>query len=191
MTIRCGRLLLLGTIPLATILTLMASEIVQLLFGRRFGPAAAVLQIFAWSMPLAATRQLLGAQLLALDRGATLVRTRAVGVSVLLVSCPTLILSGAGIEGPARALLIAESIELATCLAVLRGSGIPRALARTVLAPLVAASATIAIAASVWIPAPGLKRSLILCVVMLISLLMSGSVRAHDLRFLRRILARG
>jgi O-antigen/teichoic acid export membrane protein len=190
LTIRCGRLLLLGTIPLATLLTLTAHEIVELLFGRRFGPAAAVLQIFAWSMPVAATRQLLGAQLLALDRRATLVRTRAVGVSVLLVSCPTLILSGAGFKGPAWALLIAESLELAACLAVLRRSGVPRALARTMLAPLLAAAATFAIAATVWIPAPGLERSLILCVVMLLALLISGSVRAHDVRFLRQILTR-
>jgi O-antigen/teichoic acid export membrane protein len=190
LTIRCGRLLLLGTIPLATLLTLTASEIVEWLFGRRFGPAAVVLQIFAWSLPIASTRQLLGAQLLALDRGTALVRTRAVGVSVLLVSCPMLILSGAGFKGPAWALLIAESLELAACLALLRRSGIPRALARTMLAPLLAAAATFAIAATVWIPAPGLGRSLILCVVMLLALLLSGSVRAHDLRFLRQILAR-
>jgi O-antigen/teichoic acid export membrane protein len=190
LTIRCGRLLLIGTIPLATLLTLSASEIVEWLFGSRFGPAAVVLQIFAWSLPLASTRQLLGAQLLALDRGKTLVRTRAVGVSVLLVSCPMLILSGAGFKGPAWALLIAESLELAACLALLRRSGIPRALARTMLAPLLAAAATFAIAATVWIPAPGLGRSLILCVVMLLALLLSGSVRAHDLRFLRQILAR-
>jgi hypothetical protein len=111
-------------------------------------------------------------------------------VSVLLVSCPTLILSGAGFKGPAWALLIAESLELAACLAVLRRSGVPRALARTMLAPLLAAAATFAIAATVWIPAPGLERSLILCVVMLLALLISGSVRAHDVRFLRQILTR-
>jgi O-antigen/teichoic acid export membrane protein len=189
LTVRCGRLLLVGAITLATLVTLLAPDIVTVLFGPSFAPAAAVLQVLAWTLPVSGTRQLLSVHLLALDQRASLVRARAVSLSVFLASCPLLILSGLGYRGPAWAQLLSEMLEVSWYLWLLHRSGSATRLIRAMLAPLLAAVTTIVVA-SVFPPAlPEFPRLITLCLVMVAALLISGSVRLHDLRFLRQILA--
>jgi hypothetical protein len=57
------------------------------------------------------------------------------------------------------------------------------------LAPLLAAVTTIVVASVFPPPLPEFPRLITLCLVMVAALLISGSVRLHDLRFLRQILA--
>lgn len=189
LTVRCGRLLLVGAITLATLVTLLAPDIVTVLFGPSFAPAAAVLQVLAWTLPVSGTRQLLSVHLLALDQRASLVRARAVSLSVFLASCPLLILSGLGYRGPAWAQLLSEMLEVSWYLWLLHRSGSATRLIRAMLAPLLAAVTTIMVASVFPPPLPEFPRLITLCLVMVAALLISGSVRLHDLRFLRQILA--
>jgi O-antigen/teichoic acid export membrane protein len=189
LTVRCGRLLLVGAITLATLVTLLAPDIVALLFGKSFAPAAAVLQVLAWTLPVSGTRQLLSVHLLALDQRASLVRARAVSLSVFLASCPLLIVSGLGYKGPAWAQLLSEMLEVSWYLWLLHRSRSASGLIRAMLAPLLAAAATIVVASVFLSQLPELPRLITLFLVMVAALLISGSVRVHDLRFLRQILA--
>jgi PST family polysaccharide transporter len=189
LTVRCGRLLLVGTIPLATLVTLLAPDIVTLLFGRSFAPATAVLQVLAWTLPVSGMRQLLSVQLLALDHRTSLVRVRTVSLGVFLVSCPLLILAGAGIEGPAWADLLGQTVELSWYMWMLQRSGSAGLLLRAMLAPLLAAAITVGVASAFLSTLPEFPRLIALLLVMPAALLISGSVRLQDLRFLRQILA--
>jgi PST family polysaccharide transporter len=189
LTVRCGRLLLVGAITLATLVTLLAPDIVALLFGKSFAPAAAVLQVLAWTLPVSGTRQLLSVHLLALDQRTSLVRARAVSLGVFLASCPLLIVSGLGYKGPAWAQLLSEMFEVSWYLWLLHRSRSASGLIRAMLAPLLAAATTIVVASVFLSPLPELPRLIALFLVMVAALLISGSVRLHDLRFLRQILA--
>ncbi|MDP9082579.1 MAG: oligosaccharide flippase family protein [Pseudomonadota bacterium] len=190
LTVRCARLLFVGTIPVATLLTLLAPDIVVLLFGRNFEPAVGALQVLAWTIPMDGVRQLLGVQLLALDQQAAATRVRAFSLGVLIVSCVILILCGFGFKGAACAELISESFAVLWYLLLLRRSQSVAALIRSMLAPLFAAAVTFPAATMFTTRLTLGPRACALAVLILLALLATGSIRLHDLRFLREVLSR-
>ncbi|MGZ8463398.1 MAG: oligosaccharide flippase family protein, partial [Candidatus Deferrimicrobiaceae bacterium] len=52
LVVRCLRLMLLGTIPLATMLAVFSTDIVLLVFGPQYRDSSRVLQVLAWTLPV-------------------------------------------------------------------------------------------------------------------------------------------
>jgi O-antigen/teichoic acid export membrane protein len=185
---RCLRLLLVATVPLAALATVFAADIVQLFFGSGWLAAAPALRVLAWTLPVRGSQNLLGSQLAAVHRQVAVTKARFAGLCAFALLAPLLIL-WQGFEGAAWALLICDALQLVLYAAALRRMDA----APLVAAPLAALAAVAAAtcAAGLLLPDVALLWRLVLTMlVMGAGLWLFGAIRAHDLRFLRTVLAR-
>jgi O-antigen/teichoic acid export membrane protein len=184
---RCIRLLLVATVPLAAFAAIFSRDIIQLFFGSAYLAAAPALQVLAWTLPVRGTQNLLGSQLAAMHRQASVAKARFAGLCAFAVISPLLILMH-GYVGAAWALLVCDGVQLALYADALRRV---RALP-IVSAPILAlpASAALTCAAGFLLPIPNLLWRLPVAVlVMSLALWGLGAVKRHDLQFLRTVLA--
>ena len=188
MSARCIRLLLLGTIPLSLLAALLAPVAIALLFGDRYVGAADALRWLVWSLPLRGTQKLLGSQLAALGQQGRVASARAIGVLQFFLLAPLLI-HFFGYVGVAMALPLCDATQVLLYLRALRSIDAAPALRQAVLAPLGAASLTIPVylllqSSPLWVLLAAIAP------VLMLGLYLSGSIKAHDIRYLKGLLRR-
>jgi O-antigen/teichoic acid export membrane protein len=184
---RCVRLLLVVTVPFAAFAAIFAAQITALFFGRAYLGAAAALQVLAWTLPVRGVQFLLGSQLAAIHRQATVARARFAGLCAFAVLAPLLIVTG-GYVGAAWALLLCDCVQLALYAWSLHRLHAAPVISAPLLAP--AAAAALTGAASLLFPALHLAWRLpAMLLVMATGLSAFGAVKLHDLRFLRALIA--
>lgn len=187
LAVRCLRLMLVGTIPLATMFTIFSTDIIRLVFGPHYRDSSQVLQVLAWTLPIRGAQWLLGSQLIAMNRQAELARARLAGLCTFLVLTPLLIL-GAGYAGVAWAALGCDGLQLALYWVLLKRTGSAPAVTLPLLAPAFASAFTLASGAALsdlTLPLRLLGASS----VMTIGLWVTGAIRLHDLEFLRNVMS--
>jgi len=174
-----------GSIPLATMLAIFASNIIGLIFGSQFLAASIALQVLAWTRPLRGVQWLLGSQLAAMDQQSALARDRSVSLCAFLMLTPLLI-PGTGFVGAAWALLICDALQLGLYWRLLKRAESAPALTKLLLAPVLAAMATLG-ASAMLLQLSLPLRVLAFCLVMGVSLWAAGAIRRQDLVFLRNV----
>jgi O-antigen/teichoic acid export membrane protein len=188
LTARSVRLLLIGSIPLAALITIFASDIVRAGFGSQYIGATRALQVLAWTLPLRGVQGVLNSQLAAMDQQAALARARVIAFGSFLLASPPLIL-GFGLVGAATAVLLCEAAQLCLYWRLLHRASVAPALAASIVAPATA-SAT-ALAAALLLTHVALSMRLtIVTAVMAVGLWAFGAIRVIDLKFLRAIVFR-
>lgn len=183
---RSTRLLLLVTIPLATLLAVFAPDVTTIVFGPALRSAAPVLATLA---PLAVARSMSNLWMwhcvaVGDERAATLAKSRAVIGFFVLATAGILI---AGAMGLAIAILSAELLLAANLRRILKGHGQCEPLwpaARGVIA-----GAACAVLVAVLLPALALSgRVAVVVGTMAIAMVLFGAIQGHDLRFFLGIL---
>jgi O-antigen/teichoic acid export membrane protein len=183
---RCLRLLLICTIPVATMIAIFSADVVRLLFGASYPGTTPALQILIWCVPIQGLHGLFSSQLSAMDQQAGLARVRFAGLCAFLVLCPTLILE-LGFVGAAWAALFGDTVHLTLCWMLLqRVRSAPR-LEKSLLAIGIVAAITAA-ASAVLSDLNVVPRLIAVIVVMVAGMWGFGAVRLRDLRFFRALI---
>jgi len=113
-----------GALPVAIGGCLLAHQLIALLFGEGYEPAAIALQILVWSIPLSLFRNVAQAVLIAHDRQGQMLRTVSVAAGVNLV-LNLLLIPRWGLAGAAVATLLTEAARAIVVLGYSRGAGLP------------------------------------------------------------------
>lgn len=182
LAVRCLRLMMVGTIPLAAMISIFAHDILPLLFGAEFLPAAVALEVLAWTLPLRGAQWLLGSQLAALDHQAAMAKGRSVALAAFLTLTPALIL-GLGFVGVAWAVLLCDALQLALYRRVLQRAQSAPSLTKSSVPPALAAVATL-VTSAIANDLPLVARVLVAATVMATGLWAFGAIRRTDLEFL-------
>lgn len=183
---RCLRLVLLMSIPVSAVLAIFATEIVTLVFGPAMKPAAVVLALLSPLPVLRSVTTLWSTQCIATgaEHRMSIVKTQSI---VAFFVCAPLGILAAGPAGLAVAWVGSETLYAFRLGSILATRDQAPAVTRAALAPALAAAA--AAASSMFLAGMGLlPRTLLIGGVLLLSLVLFGAMRTHDLRFLLQIL---
>jgi len=181
------RVIVLISLPMATLLVLFAVDIINLLYGDGFDDAALVLAAVAGVLVVRGMAQILNITSIASERQATIIASKCAGIAVLTLSC-LLAVPRFGALGLAGALVLSELLTTLFHYLLLRRSGMqPLTLAnggRVACACLLAALVA-------WF---GAELHPVMRVVLValgggLGLWAFGAVRLHDLFYLRAIIA--
>jgi O-antigen/teichoic acid export membrane protein len=184
---RAARLVLLVTLPLATMLALFARDIVDLLYAGEFEDSAAVLAGIAWILVVRGLSQLLAAIATASDHQPILAKSRALGL-VVLAAAGLVLIPRYGAQGLVAAMLAGETLALAMNYFLLRSAAVPMAGfaggERVLLACIMAAGLA-------WLLSDAALALRLTAVVAggSAALWLFGAIRDHDLRYLKSVLA--
>jgi O-antigen/teichoic acid export membrane protein len=126
-------------VPIAIGGTIVAPDLVALVFGERFAPAVTALRILLWSIPAAALREVATAGLIVARRERELLGVNSSSVVANLVLIAVLI-PWLGLEGAAIATLVTELVRLAIVVARARGAQLAVPPARLWRAPVAGAA---------------------------------------------------
>ena len=187
LAVRCLRLMLVGTLPLAAMLSIFSNDIVRLIFGPQYRDSSNVLRVLAWTLPIRGAQWLMASQLAAMDRQGALARARLVGLCTFLVLTPLMIL-GLGYVGVAWSVLSCDGLQLAIYWTILRRTESAPPCTMAILAPALASAVTLLAGAALSDLALPL-RLFSVSLVMAVGLWVSGAIRLHDLGFLRNVLS--
>lgn len=183
---RCLRLLLVLTLPIATLLFLFSEDIIAVLFGADFRESAAVLKIVAWTFVIQGINGYFAVLAMAINDTDVLARTRFAAFVVFAVLAVVLIQMFSYI-GLALAIVAAETMMMVTIYLVLRPKihslRIVGAAWKMLLACAIVLGAGILLSAeSIVLRLSALPVILIVCMAAV------RAVHLHDLQFLLRIL---
>lgn len=142
---RCSRLILLISLPLASVLYLFAEDVIDILFGDRYRQAAGVLRIACWLIAFKGVSAVLESIGIASDHKKLVLIGKTSGLVCLLVLC-TLLLPTMGASGLAIALLAAQIPKLLVVYVGLRPTGYLPSMVRPNLPVLLACAITICVA---------------------------------------------
>ena len=179
------RMIVLVTLPGATILALFSEDIVLLLFGSGYSGADSVLRVVAWMLVIRGIYGITSTVAIAQDRQADVVASKFVGLLVLIGACGALA-PRYGATGLAVAVILAELNVLITIVWRLGRaaliSSIWAPVSRTLAACLVAASAAFALQPyGLWIRAGAVFG------IGILSLWLCRAVRWNDIQFLAAV----
>ncbi len=119
LVVRCLRLVTVGTVPLATLLTVFAGDIIGLIFGLSSWRPRSRCRCWLGRYPCAACSGCCGSRLAAMDKQSALARARTVSLCAFLALTPLLIL-GAGFVRAAFGVLICDGLQLGLSWRLLR-----------------------------------------------------------------------
>ena len=119
---RLVRLAWLFGLPLATVISLFKSEIIDLVFGESYSGSSAVLGIVSVLIAIRAIRAVLAPMAMATGQPGLLVFARATALLTLICGAPLLV-NGYGAQGLAATMVLAETILLAVLATRLAASG--------------------------------------------------------------------
>lgn len=108
---KSARLLALGTLPTALLLTPLSPFAVDVVYGREFAAAAGVLAILVWTVPLLAFGGLYASVLIAGDRQADVMYIN-VAIGLFTLATTAAVLPVAGIEGAAAVTVASHLLVL-------------------------------------------------------------------------------
>ena len=183
---RLVRMAWLIGLPVATIISLFSTEIIDLVFGDSYAGSAAVLAITSILLVIRSIRAVLGPMTMATGRPGDLALARAAALIALVCGAPFLI-SWYGATGLASTMVIAETILLTVLASRLAAAdNLPR-LVRPALGILGACGTayTVGFLGDHW---PLLHRVSATLFVGLLCLWMFRAVRAADIRFAMELL---
>jgi len=184
---RASRANLLVTLPVATLFALFAHDIVHLIYAEAFADAVPVLVGIAWILVVRGIAQVLRAVATATDHQRILARSKSYGLVVLVIVSLAL-MPRFGALGLVAATLVSEIASVVINYVMLQRAGIPTTTLpgglRVALACLFAAGLDWALSHL----ALGLRLPVVVAGGA-VALWLFGAVRAHDIRYLRAILA--
>jgi O-antigen/teichoic acid export membrane protein len=179
---RGARVMLLISLPLATVLWTFAGDLIGFLFGKGYDGASLVLQLLAWLLVLRGASSTIFSIATARNQQGTVLLAKATGMCILITMCAVLV-PAYGSLGLAAAAICAETMGFGTGFFRLRKGGF--------LPPLLAPATRIAAAcgtagAAVMMVGQDLfwMRVAVLIVSGLGSLWMFRAVQWHDVAFL-------
>jgi len=184
---RCARLILLISLPLASVLYLFAEDLIGFLFGDRYQLASGMLRIVAWLIALRGLSAVLETIGIASDHKRLVLMAKGSGLACLLILCMSLIPS-MGATGLAIALLASQTLKLMIMYFALRPTGYLPAVARPCLPALFACAITVAVSSTLadqvlWL------RAVVFVVLGTFLLWSFRAIRGSDLVFLRQLLS--
>ncbi|MDP8222772.1 MAG: flippase [Candidatus Lernaella stagnicola] len=194
---RALRYLLAFVLPAATGLAIIAWDLMPLMFGPEFAPAAAALAILVWGQALDSINPLLAQTLRATDREWSVAKVTGIGAAFNFAANLALIPSF-GLYGAAVATVASFALVLAINQHILRRAlgafDIAGPLARTVLATAIMAIVLIAMSRFVlheWSPGGRLAVLIVLgAIVYSLAATALGVADREDRRFLRDLIRR-
>lgn len=182
---RATRLMILLSLPIATVLFLFAEDLVLILFGDEYRRAVDVLRIVAWLFAFKGIGGVLERIAIAGDRRRLILLAKGAGL-VCLLGLGAWLAPGQGAVGLAVALVASQTVKLSVVIYGLVRAGVMPAMIRPGLNVLVACAVT----AGVLLPLgtePLAIRSVAALVLGCSMLWLLGAVQRHDLLFLRRV----
>lgn len=142
-----------GGLPIAIGTTLVAPPIIAWFFGAGYKPAAVLLQVLIWSVPLALFRNVAQAALISYDRQHLMLRSVAVAAA-LNFALNVALIPAWGAVGAAIATIATEAVRAVLVLLFVRSIGIPFTALRRFWKAIVAAIAmTVALMLAGSLPA--------------------------------------
>ena len=182
---RLIRLAWLVGLPVATIISLFSTEIIDLVFGESYAGSAAVLAIASILLVIRAIRAILGPMAMATGRPGDLALARATALIVLVCGAPILV-SWYGAEGLASTMVLAEAILITVLANRLAAVGNLPTLIKPALGVLAASGAayTVGMLGADW---PFLQRVAATLFVGLLGLWVFRAVRAADIQFVMEL----
>ena len=186
---RCARLILLISLPLASVLYLFAEDLIDFLFGDRYRQASGVLRIVAWLIALRGITAVLESIGIASDHKRLVLMSKASGLALLLTLC-TFLLPSVGAAGLAIALLAAQSLTLTIMYFGLRPTGYLPSVVRPSLPAFFSCAITVAVAMmladqDLWL------RAIVVVVLGTFLLWSFRAIRGPDIAFLGNLLRSG
>jgi O-antigen/teichoic acid export membrane protein len=185
LTQRAGRLVMFLALPVATLLTLFARDIVGIFYGEAFSDATGILAAVAWVLVVRGIGQLLSTTAQAADQQSVLVTSRALGLIALTLASLALIPRFGGM-GLVVAMLASEILAAMLSMVALQRARVPvigfGSVLRVVPACVLAAGlaylvSDLALWLRVFVVAGGGAAALWIC----------GAIRGNDLAYLRAI----
>ena len=184
---RCARLLILLTLPLATVLHLFASDVVDFLFGDRYQRASEVLRIAAWLIAIRGVTTIMNNIGLASDRQRLIFFSNLSGVLVLIISA-ALLTPHQGAVGLAISALLAQSVKSMQVFLSLRPDANLPALLRIGF-PVLAACIVTTVAANLVAESRFLARATCVFSVGIGTLYLFQAIHVRDFRYAYSILS--
>lgn len=183
---RAARLIVITTLPLATLLAVFARDVMRILYGNEFTGGATVLSVVAWILLIRGVAQLLSTTSVAANCQRALLAGRLLGLAVLTLSS-VVVVPSFGAPGLAASLLLSEVSATTLNHVLLHRAGVPLmtfdGLFRVAPACLIAAGvASLINGLELWLRLPLVAGS------GGAALWAFGAVRGHDLAYLRAIL---
>jgi O-antigen/teichoic acid export membrane protein len=178
---RLIRMAWLVGLPVATVISLFSTDIINLVFGESYAGSSAVLAIASILLVIRSIRAVLGPMTMATGRPGDLALARAAALVALVCGAPFLV-TWHGATGLASTMVIAETIMLAVLGSRLAAAGnLPR-LIRPALGILAACGAAYAVGllGGDW---PLLQRVAATLLVGLLGLWLFRAVRPADIQF--------
>jgi O-antigen/teichoic acid export membrane protein len=183
---RCQRIGLLVTAGLSALIALIAPELVRTVWGHPVAEAVPVLRVLALGVVLRSMAALLAAQCQALGAEADAARDRMLALlAFFVIAIPAVRYAGA--LGLAVAASTSDGLLVAALSLHLRRRGQLAMSVATLARPLLAVAAAAVIIARLPV-LPVLGQATMAAALLVATMLASGSVRLHDLRFLREML---
>ena len=121
---RAGRLILLLTLPLATVIALFARDIIDIVYGEAFREASALLSGIAWMLAIHGIAKLLATISQAADQQRTLVTSKAWGLAALTL-CSVVLVPRYEAAGLVAAFLVGELASAVCNYTLLRRRNVP------------------------------------------------------------------
>lgn len=172
-------------LPVATVISLFSTEIIDLVFGESYAGSSAVLAIASILLVIRAIRAVLGPMAMATGRPGDLAIARAMALVALVCGAPFLV-SWYGAKGLASMMVLAEAILLTVLASRLAAVGNLPTLIRPALGILGACGAayTVGLLGVEW---PLLQRAAATLFVGLLGLWVFRAVRAADIQFVMEL----
>ncbi len=184
---RCLRILIVVTIPLATLIFLLRDWIIGILYGEGFESAAGVLGVLAGGLVFLSIKELLFSLMLACNRQRDLLKIYAVGLGFFL-ALVLFVLPSMGAIGLAWCTLASDVLFIVLGYRAVAAYMRPPPVFRVARGPMLAAS----IVLSGYYLLNGFPLPIRLGVAMTlgaVGMWLFRAVAAHDLRYLRHMLA--
>jgi O-antigen/teichoic acid export membrane protein len=182
---RALRYLLVVALPLTVALFLLADDVVPFLFKAQFAPAADVLRVLIWVVPLQYVSEFLGYLILVTGRERLVARSVLFG-SIINVAVNLWAVPRYGVQGAAIMTVLTETVLVGQYVWLLRDQLRQLDWRRFLLGPLACAGA-MALALLATVSAPWLLRAVTGATVYLLALLCLQTIGREELEFVRQL----
>ncbi len=186
LAVRCLRLLLIFTLPLAALLFIFSKEIITLLFGGEFVKSIAVFQVVSWVLVFRGLNSYLIMLAIAEDYQSDLSKVKLVALLFFVVVAVPLVYIKSHI-GLAYSLVFSEAfLSIALCL-LLKNTSYFTNLFSSIWKP-VSVSVMLVLAGLFFSQQLIFERLVIIFITLIVSMVSFGVIKYHDLVFLKNIL---
>lgn len=186
LAVRCLRLLLMFTIPAATLLFIFSKEIITILFGGDYIKSIVVLQIVSWALVFRGLNSYLIMLAIAEDYQSNLSKVKFIALLLFVTTALPLVYLMSHM-GLAYSILISEVFLSIILCFMLKNTSYFLGLLSTMWKPIIV-SIILILVGTIFSQQYFIVRLFILFLTLLVGMIALGAIRYHDLVFLNNIL---